>query len=236
MSFHRTAELVADPRVRRGMEAQLAERERRVAIGETPLGWKVGFGSAKAMKSLAIAAPLVGFLTDRSPLEPGASALVGEWTRPVLEPEIAVRVGTDLAPGGGLEAAAEAIRAIGPAYELVDVDPPPGDVVAILAGNIFHRHVVIDPEAEIEPERFGTLRALVVCNGDERRISDPQAATGELVGVVRHVADLLGEFGRSLRAGELVICGSIVPPIAVAAGDVVAYRLDPVGAISLRVG
>jgi 2-keto-4-pentenoate hydratase len=218
------------------MEAQLAERDRRLAAGEGALGWKVGFGSAKAMKPLGIAAPLVGFLTDRSPLEPGVPALVGEWARPVLEPEVAVRVGTDLAPGGGLAAAAEAISAIGPAYELVDVDPPPRDVVAILAGNIFHRHVVIDPEAEIESARFGTLRASVVHNGDERRISDPQAATGELVGVVRHVADLLGEFGQSLRAGELVICGSIVPPIAVAAGDLVAYRLDPVGAISLRFG
>jgi 2-keto-4-pentenoate hydratase len=218
------------------MEAQLAERDRRLATGESALGWKVGFGSAKAMKPLAIAAPLIGFLTDRSPLQPGAEALVGDWARPVLEPEIAVRVGTDLAPGGGLEAAAEAIGAIGPAYELVDVDPPPNDVAAILAGNIFHRHVVFDPQAEVEPERFGTLRASIVRNGDERRVSDPQAATGEIVGVVRHVADLLGAFAQSLRAGELVICGSIIPPISVAPGDLVAYRLDPVGAITLRLG
>jgi 2-keto-4-pentenoate hydratase len=218
------------------MQAQLAQRERRLATGEAALGWKVGFGSAKAMKELGITAPLVGFLTDRSPLEPGAQALVGDWARPVLEPEIAVRVGTDLAPGGGLEVAAEAIGAIGPAYELVDVDPPPSDVAAILAGNIFHRHIVLDPEAEVEPERFGTLRASVVRNGDERRVPDPQAATGEIVGVVRHVADLLGEFGQSLRAGELVISGSIVPPISVAPGDHVAYRLDPVGAITLRFG
>lgn len=236
MSSQRTAELAADPRVRRGMETQLAERERRLAMGEASLGWKVGFGSEEAMKPLATAAPLVGFLTDRSPLEPGAPALVGEWARPALEPEIAIRMGNDLAPGGGLEAAAGAIRAIGPAYELVDVDPPPTDVVAILASNIFHRHVVLDPEAEVAPARFGTLRASIVRNGDERRVADPQAATGELVGIVRHVADLLGEFGQALRAGELVICGSIVPPIAVAAGDLVAYRLDPVGAISLRFG
>ena len=64
MSCPRTTELAADPRVRRGMEAQLAGRERRLAGGETSLGWKLGFGSAEAMEGLGITAPLVGFLTD----------------------------------------------------------------------------------------------------------------------------------------------------------------------------
>ena len=235
MSSRRTAELASDARVRLGMEAQLAERDRRLASGERSLGWKLGFGSTEAMERLRIPAPLVGFLTDRSWLEPGRPASVDGWTHPALEPEIAVRLRADLPPGGRPEAATGAIAAISPAYELVDVDPPPRDVRAILAGNIFHRWVVLAPEAEIDPGRFASLRALVVVNGDERPVADPQAATGGLVGLVRHVADLLGEFGSSLRAGEIVICGSIVPPISVSAGDEVAYRLDPVGAISLRV-
>ena len=66
MSSQRTAELAADPRVRRGLEAQLAARERRLAAGERPLGWKLGFGSPEARERLDTAAPLVGFLTDRS--------------------------------------------------------------------------------------------------------------------------------------------------------------------------
>jgi 2-keto-4-pentenoate hydratase len=235
MSFLRTAELAADQRVRRGMEAQLAERERRLADGEASLGWKLGFGSAEAMDRLEIAAPLVGFLTDRSPLPPGDAARVDDWTRPALEPEIAVRLGADLPPGGDLAAAAGAVVAIAPVFELADVDPPPTDVVAILAGNIFHRQVVLAPEARIDPAGFAALRASVVRNGDESTVADPQAATGELVGLIRHVADLLGAFGASLRAGEIVICGSIVPPIGVSPGDAVAYRLDPVGAISVRV-
>jgi 2-keto-4-pentenoate hydratase len=235
MSSLRTAELAADPRVRRGMEAQLAERERRLAAGERPLGWKLGFGTDEAMERLRITAPLVGFLTDRSALAPDAPAAVDGWARPALEPEIAARLGADLQPGGGAEAAAGAIAAIAPAFELADVDPPPTDVVAILAGNVFHRRVVLGPEARIDPGEFADLRASVVHNQAERAVADPQAATGELVGLIRHLGDLLGEFGGSLRAGELVICGSIVPPIDVSAGDVVAYRLEPVGAISLRI-
>jgi len=53
---------------------------------------------------------------------------------------------------------------------------------------------------------------------------------------VRHVADLLGEFGETLSAGEIVICGSIVPPIPVAPRDAVSYALDRVGRITIRFG
>jgi len=234
MSCPRTTDLAADPRVRRGMEAQLADRERRLAGGETSLGWKLGFGSAEAMEGLGIAAPLVGFLTDRSPLPSDDAARIDGWTRPVVEPELALRLGADLRPGGDRAEAAGAIAAIAPAFELVDVDPRPTDVVEILAGNIFHRHVVLAGEANVDPAEFAGLRGSVAHNGHERTVADPQAGTGELVGLIRHVADLLGEFGGSLRAGEIVICGSVVPPIGVLPGDAVAYRIDPVGAISLR--
>ena len=234
MSCPRTTDLAADPRVRRGMEAQLADRERRLAGGETSLGWKLGFGSAEAMEGLGIAAPLVGFLTDRSPLPSDDAARIDGWTRPVVEPELALRLGADLRPGGDRAEAAGAIAAIAPAFELVDVDTRPTDVVEILAGNIFHRHVVLAGEANVDPAEFAGLRGSVAHNGHERTVADPQAGTGELVGLIRHVADLLGEFGASLRAGEIVICGSVVPPIGVLPGDAVAYRIDPVGAISLR--
>ena len=37
-----------DPRVARGMAAELGNWRRRLAAGEEPLGWKVGFGAAAA--------------------------------------------------------------------------------------------------------------------------------------------------------------------------------------------
>ena len=49
------------------------------------------------------------------------------------------------------------------------------------------------------------------------RTSDPQANTGQWVEIVRHVADVLAAFGETLRAGEIIITGSVVAPTAVAA-------------------
>jgi 2-keto-4-pentenoate hydratase len=58
--------------------------------------------------------------------------------------------------------------------------------------------------------------------------------TGDLVDVVRHVADLLTVFGERLRAGELIITGSIVPPVWLAGKEEIRYRLDPVDTISIK--
>jgi len=52
---------------------------------------------------------------------------------------------------------------------------------------------------------------------------------------VRHVADVLAGFGERLRAGEIIITGSVVPPLAIEPDeDGIAFELDPVGGVSVR--
>jgi 2-keto-4-pentenoate hydratase len=212
--------------VRRGLAAQLARRERLLAEGARPLGWKLGFGAPPAMEKLGTAAPLVGFLTSRSLLD-GDTASVAGWVKPLLEPEIAVRVAEG---ASGLRAGT-----LAPAFELADLDPAPDDVEAILAGNVFHRHVVLGEEAPAEDVDLGSIGATVTVNGERTEVADPQGATGEIAALVQHVADLLGHFGQSLRAGDVVICGSVVPPIPVKPGDRVSYELEAVGGLAIAI-
>jgi 2-keto-4-pentenoate hydratase len=229
-----TAELARDPRVVAGLEAQLELRRHRLAAGERPLGWKLGFGASAARESLGTAAPLIGFLTDRSFLVRPESHSVEGWTAPVLEPEVAVRLGRTLVPGGPPEEAKGSIDGLAPAFELVEVDPPPTEVERILAGNVFHRGVVLGPFVDPSRAPLERLRAEVIAGEANEAVDDPQAATGPIVGLVRHVADLLGHFGLELAAGEVVICGSIVPPISVDGGARVRYRLAPIGELAIE--
>src|SRR5262249_51736521 len=76
-----------DPRVVRGMTAQLALRRRRLDSGDMPLGWKVGFGAPAQLKQFNIAGPLVGFLTQNARIAPGGTVALTGWTKPVAEPE-----------------------------------------------------------------------------------------------------------------------------------------------------
>jgi 2-keto-4-pentenoate hydratase len=225
-----------DPRIARGMKEQLAARRARIAAGEAPLGWKVGFGAPAMMEKFKIAAPLVGHLMQGGLIPSGGSASLKGWVKPVAEPEIAVHIGHDLAGGGDRAEAAGAIAALSPAIELADAEIPFEDPEAILKRNIFQRHVIL---GERDPSRAGGstagLTARLMRRGHETaRTSDPEAATGKVVDIVRHVADLLAAFDEKLSSGDIVICGSVVPPVLVEADETsMAYALDPIGTISV---
>jgi 2-keto-4-pentenoate hydratase len=225
-----------DPRIVRGMTEQLTKRRARIAAGDAPLGWKVGFGAPAMMQKFQVTAPLVGFLMQSGRIPPGGSASLKGWVKPVAEPEIAVHIGHDLPGGSDRAAAAAAIAALGPAIELADADLPFEDPEAILKGNIFQRHAIL---GEPDPARAGGSTAgltarLLRRNAEAARTSDPEAATGKVVDIVRHVADLLAAFGEKLSRGDIVIAGSVVPPVLVEADETgVAYALDPIGTISV---
>lgn len=226
-----------DPRIVRGLETQFKRRQARLDAGETSIGWKVGFGAPAAMERLNIDAPLLGFLTDKTIAPVGATVSIAGWVKPVAEPEIAVYMGQDLAAGADRETTQAAIASIGPALELADVNIPPDDVEAVLAENIFNRNVIFG--------RKDTSRAGCVLDGLVGRAyrngvevvstTDPQAITGNLIDIVRHVANLLAAFGGGLRAGELIITGSIVPPIWLEGSAEISYTLEPLDTISVNI-
>jgi len=228
--------MIEDTRVARGMAAQFALRKARLAAGEKSIGWKVGFGAPAAMARLGLKAPLIGFLTDRARRAPGAAVSLAGWIKPAAEPEIAVYLSTDLRGGASRGEAAAAIAGLGPAIELANVDSPPDDVEAILARNIYQRNVVFGRcDFARAGGRLEGLLARVIRNGSETaRTPDPQALTGELIDIVRHVAATLAACGERLRAGEAIITGSIVPPLWVEPGEELTFALDPVETISVR--
>ena len=224
-----------DPRVRRGLGAQLELRRARLAEGQRSIGWKVAFGAPQAMQLLGLDAPLVGFLTSSAVVEPGATVSIAGWTKPACEAEIAVHMGRDLGPGASREETQAAIAALGPAMELADIDRPLDELETVLGENIFQRGVILGPP---DPGRAGGdvagIRARTACDGVELGSTDDTAAlTGELIGVIASVADLLAAFGETLRAGEVVIAGAVLPHVWPAPGQRVEVELEPLGRLDV---
>lgn len=226
-----------DERLARGMAAQLDLRRRRLDGGDAPLGWKVGFGAPEMMEKLAIDGALVGFLTRRAVLASGASLALSDFTKMAVEPEIAVHMGADLAAGSDRTAARAAIAGLAPAIEIADATFPPVDAEQILAANIYQRHVVLgDLDTSRAGARLDGMRGRVSLDGGEvANTSDLEVNTGNIIDTVRHVADTLGQIGETLRAGEIIIAGSIVPPFWIDAAQEFEFALDPLGTISLKI-
>jgi 2-keto-4-pentenoate hydratase len=182
-----------DPRISRGMSTQLRLRRERLDAGEKALGWKVAFGPSASLERLGIARPLVGFLMQRGLLASGTTLPVSRWTQPVVEPEVAVYLGKDVAAGTDRETARAAISGVGPAIEILDVDhASTADTVEdTLARDIFQRHVVLGSK---DASRAGCdLRGLmghIWKNGVEvAPRAQPEATSEDLVDLVRHVAN-----------------------------------------------
>lgn len=231
------ANSLSDERIARGMAAQSAGRRQRIGKGEKLVGWKVGFGAPAALEKLRLEKPLVGYLMDSGVVTSGSAVPIDGWVKPVAEPEIFVEMGRDLRGGASAAEAASAIAAIGPAIELADLSFVPEDVERILSDNIFHRHVILGRrDVDRHGARLDGLTGVVGRNGAVQASStELEANTGEIIGIVRHVADLLADMGEGLRAGEFIICGSVVPPIFVEREDEsVEFDLQPIGSVSVR--
>jgi 2-keto-4-pentenoate hydratase len=217
------------------MRRQSELRARRIHAGAKVIGWKVGFGAPAAQEKMKLSGPLIGFLLDRAVLPSGTRVSVRGWQKPVAEPEIAVHIGRDLPPDASLDTVHAAIAGVGPAIEIADVDGPTDDVEAVLAGDIFQRHVVVGKaDTTRAGARLDGLQGRVVRSGKTIEVpADLEANTGRLVDIVRQVAGLAERYGEGLRAGHVIIAGSVVAPLFVIAGESVAFTLDPVDTVSV---
>ena len=240
----------SDDRAMRGFARQMVALDEALARGESLLGWKVGFGAPAAMVKLGLQAPVVGHLLASARLDDSAVVDVRGWVKPVVEPEVAVTLARDLDGSEDRAAAVAAIGTIAPALELADLAFAPDDVERIVAANIYQRHVVFGPVIDVRPVDGGeVLHPALAASVWHRSVQggspvesslavpDPlHALTGDPVDIVRHVAKVLAGFGLRLRAGEVVITGSIVPPVFGVAGDTVRYMLHPAGSVKVTLG
>lgn len=222
------------PLIKKGMTAQLANRRARIAAGERPLGWKVGLGAPASLQTLGLEGPLVGFLMQKAQLPSGSSVSLKGYTKPVAEPEIAVRMARDLAANAGPDAVAEAIKEIMPAIELADLDPLPSrdNLDAVLEDDIFQRHVLLGETTRAGGSVEGVTSRVIRRGKEVNRTTHPEALTGKLLDVVTLVADTLAAFGEKLSAGDVVITGSITPPPLIEPDETeFVHALDPIGEV-----
>jgi len=216
-----------DPRVVEGMRRQQELLRGHVRAGATQVGWKLGFGSPSGLDLLTLTAPLVGFLLDSGQRPNGSTIDVAGWRRPVVEAEIAVRLSSDLPPGSTPDRVMASVADLVPALELADADPPPTDVADILAGDIFQRLFILGDEHRAG-WRSGPmdLRGTVHDGTSTTPVTDMQAITGDVLENLAHAADIGARFGRGLRAGDVILMGSVVPPAPLGPGESFTFEVD----------
>lgn len=217
--------MAVDARIAAGTVRQRSLLHAATESGSTVVGWKAGLGAPAARASLGLSAPLVGFLSDTTRVAPGATVDVAGWTAPRAEAEIAVRIGVDLSGDATTHAVLDAVDALAPSIELVDLDPPPADPAEILAGNIYHRAWVTGAFVPVDGGFRSAGRIVTVDTPAEgtTTVEDLEALTGAAGEVLVEVARMAARIGRGLRAGDIVMLGSVITPRTIGPG--VAFRV-----------
>jgi 2-keto-4-pentenoate hydratase len=80
------------------------------------------------------------------------------------------------------------------------------------------------------------LTSRVFRRGAETSVTtDPEALTGKLPDIVAHVANTLAAFGERLATGDVIITGSITPPLMIETDEAeLTHVLEPIGRVSVR--
>jgi 2-oxopent-4-enoate/cis-2-oxohex-4-enoate hydratase len=211
--------------------------ERRLAEGEVVIGKKIGVTSRPVQQALGVFQPDFGYLTDRMRCA-GEVPIGRELIQPRAEGEIAFLLRRDLVGPGITHAdVLAATEAVMPCFEIVDsrIDGWKIRIQDTIADNASSGLFVIgDGAADPRGFDFVTCGMVVEKNGEVLSTGAGAAALGSPLTCVAWLANTLGARGVALRAGELVLSGSLVPLEPVRPGDTMRLRLAGAGGAEVR--
>ena len=211
--------------------AILAMRE---AEGERVIGKKIGVTSKAVQDMLGVDQPDFGFLTDRMQVSGDrAFRIDGNLIAPRAEAEIAFILRHDLVgPGVSDEDVLAATEAICACFEIVDsrIENWNIQIVDTVADNASCGIFVLG-EQRVDPRELDlpALKCQVFKNGQLLSEGYGSAVQGSPLTAVAWLANTLGAYGVPLKAGEIILSGSLVPLATAVAGDSFETRIDGLG-------
>ncbi|NKF20754.1 2-oxopent-4-enoate hydratase [Solimonas marina] len=210
---------------------------RLAATGERIVGKKIGVTSQVVMDMLGVDQPDFGVLTSGMVYNDGAQIAAGELIAPKAEGEIAFLLKRDLCgPGIGCADVLAATELVMPCFEIVDsrIADWKIKIQDTVADNASSGVFVIG-DAAVDPRRLDlTLTGMTLeKNGQLIGTGAGAAALGHPANAVAWLANMLGTLGVTLRAGEIVLSGSLAAMVPVAAGDQLRIGLSGIGSASV---
>ena len=220
-------------------EISLHLNELRLADGEKIIGKKIGVTSKAVMNMLKVGQPDFGFLTDKMVFSQGEDVIISDQLiQPKAEGEIAFILKSDLI-GPGITAAdvLAATDFVMPAIEVVDsrIKDWKIKIQDTVADNA-SCGVFILGDTAVDPRDIDltTCGMVVEKNGAIISTGAGAAALNSPVNCVVWLANTLGNYGIALKAGEVIMSGSLVPLEPVQAGDSMVVSIGGMGSVSAR--
>lgn len=247
---------IAPTNAAEGAAVQRALAERAGAF--PPAGFKIGATGRRMQEYLGVDAPIAGFMRQQDIHHGRAELRFADFIRPGVECEVAVRLAQDLQPGPcSLQQALDAVGEFFAGIELVENrygDLQRLGTPALVADQMYHCAAVIGDGHGIDWRALdiGALRGRISVDsgfpgapeGDGERdgkgdAKGDEGITTDLLGhPLNGLAWLAGSaeaaaFG-GLKAGQVVMLGSVTPPVWLTGPATVTVSFPPLPEVELR--
>ena len=221
-------------------EAYAAQDRLRAALverGERVAGWKAGFTNKAGQEAWQVSEPVCAFLLASGVLSSGADIAAARFVKPGVEAEIAFVMKQDLAgPGVTAPRALQAVEGAVPALELIDFRHS-GKAVGtdVVADGVYAKAIVLGGALTPVTGLDLALEGLVYeQSGTVVATSTAFEVMGNPLNSLAWIANHLGARGQSLRAGDVVMTGSVSKILSAKAGDSVRATFTRLGSVSVK--
>lgn len=212
----------------------------RMARGERPVGWKIGFTNRTIWEEYGVHAPIWGPMwhTSVAAVQPGNAASAADCPvrhlqEPRIEPEVFLRIAAIPQAGMDDTELLACVASMGHGIEIVHSVYPDwqfeaADTVAAFALHALYRH---GPERELPADVGALSRFTLVLTRDGSEVdigSAENVLDGGPLTALRHlVAGLAAHPGSlQLRPGDIVTTGTVTRAFPIRTGEIWETRLE----------
>lgn len=202
---------------------------RRLAAGERQIGWKVGLTSKAIQQQFNVHEPVFGCILESRPS--GHVFTPADLISPGFENELCLRLGKDLSGTITRDDAHAAIDVVYPSLEIIETRGNLTEQLALaLADNAQQKTVILGAPVP-PPSHLETIEARVIINGETAATGTGDAVLGNPLNSVVWLSAKLAEFGRSLKAGEIIMSGSFTRQFPIRPGDTIRCAFSGIGSV-----
>jgi 2-keto-4-pentenoate hydratase len=196
-------------------------------------GAKIATTTKVMQRLMGITHPCGGAIFARTIHTSPARVRTADFVNLRIESEIALKLGADLPVSGApwtREAVAPAVAGAMPAFELIEdrnADYAHADASSLIVENCWNGGAVIGTPKSVPVAALVGIAGRLTLGGKtvgEGKAEDPCATLAWL-------ANHLAERDRGLKAGMVVITGSLIPTISIARGERAVFTVDVLGEV-----
>jgi 2-keto-4-pentenoate hydratase len=218
-------------------QIQIAQINAKVANGEKIVGKKIGLTSEAMQKMFNVTTPDYGHLLDSMMYVDGETIFIDGLVQPKLESEIGFVLKKDLkGPGVSVTDVIDATEYVVPAIEVVDSRIRDWKIAfedTVADNGSSARAILGGKPMSLESLDLHHIGMVMSKNGKQIDTAAGAAVMGNPIRAVAWLANAVGEYGISLKAGEVILSGAFTAAVPIEEGDTFTAEFAHIGSVSV---